>query len=352
MPKIAYRTKNIRDKERLKAIAMAVRIIKQYEGKGFDLTLRQLYYQFVAHDHFPDDRKWRWTGSKWVRDPEGTKNAQPNYNWLGDIVEDGRMLGLIDWDTIVDRTRHVETRASWANPQSIMDGVYFSYHLNRWENQEYAPEVWVEKEALASVFEGVCRKYDVPLFCCRGYGSASAMWRASQRLLKKIARRKTPVILHFGDHDPSGIDMTRDIQDRLSTFKCDVEVRRLALNMDQVEEYDPPPNPAKQTDARFKSYMAEYGEESWELDALTPEVLNELVVTQVDDLRDMDSWTEVVEEEQDHRARLKVLKDKWPAVSAYLDNDHYKRLEAALRFLKLDEDYCEELGIEVPEDDE
>lgn len=82
--------------------------------------------------------------------------------------------------------------------------------------------------------------------------------------------RERRVILHLGDHDPSGIDMTRDISDRLELFGADVEVKRIALNWDQIDEFTPPPNPAKLSDSRAGAYIAEYGDESWELDALEP----------------------------------------------------------------------------------
>lgn len=56
-------------------------------------------------------------------------------------------------------------------------------------------------------------------------------------------------------------------------FGASVEVRRLALNMEQVRKYDPPPNPAKVTDSRFAAYCDQFGDESWELDALSPKVV-------------------------------------------------------------------------------
>ena len=100
-------------------------------------------------------------------------------------------------------------------------------------------------------------------------------------------------ILHLGDHDPSGIDMTRDNAERLAdVFGGDVELKRIALNMDQIDEYAPPPNPAKVTDSRFEQYLLMYGAESWELDALEPSVINELIVNEVALLRDDELFDE------------------------------------------------------------
>ena len=115
---------------------------------------------------------------------------------------------------------------------------------------------------------------------CKGYLSASEAWRAGLRFQRAIDRGKRPVLLHLGDHDPSGIDMTRDNGDRLGEFVLQgVEVRRIALNMDQVQEHNPPPNPAKEDDSRFRGYRELYGEESWELDALRQNTIGDIITS-------------------------------------------------------------------------
>lgn len=289
-------------------ISQANEVINKYIAQGYQLTLRQLYYQFVAHDMFPDDRTWRQvSGSKWVRDPNGTKNAEPNYKWLGGIINDGRLAGLIDWKAIEDRTRNLQALPHWDSPGEIVEYYSSYYHIDKWENQPVHPEVWIEKDALVGVIENICDKLDVSYFACRGYCSQSEMWNAGQRLLRKKKNGKLPIIFYLGDHDPSGIDMTRDIEERLKMFAGTVKVERLALNMDQVEEYDPPPNPAKLTDSRCAGYIEEYGDESWELDAMEPSVLSELVEDAVTGYRQDDLWEEKVEEEREGREKLEDI---------------------------------------------
>lgn len=134
--------------------------------------------------------------------------------------------------------------------------------------------------------------------------------------------KRDVVILHFGDHDPSGLDMTRDIRDRLSLFGAPgVDVRRLALNMDQVEEHEPPPNPAKETDSRFANYQAEFGDESWELDALEPTILAGLVRDEVNGLIDDKPWKKVKREEGRARAELQAISDQYDEVVETFAND-------------------------------
>ena len=308
MPKICYKSKRFSESSS-EIIMMVNKIIREYKSQGFNLTLRQLYYQFVAHDIFPEDRRWKWLESKrkWIRDINGTKNAQPNYTWLGDIINDGRLAGLIDWNAIEDRTRNLESLSHWDSPGEIIKSCAYQYRIDKWENQEYRPEVWIEKDALSGVIAGVCDDNDVPYFSCRGYTSQSEMWRAGMRLERYEDKDYVPIIIHLGDHDPSGIDMTRDITDRLELFMGGMEVKRIALNYDQIEEFSPPPNPAKMTDSRYGSYIVEYGENSWELDALEPSVIVDLIQRTIDKLIDNDKWEESVRKENEEREKIKEL---------------------------------------------
>jgi len=178
--------------------------------------------------------------------------------------------------------------------------------------------VWIEKDALVGVIERICAELDVPYFSCRGYTSQSEMWAASRRLADYMDDGQQPVILHLGDHDPSGKDMTRDITDRLNLFSHGIDVDRLALNMDQIDQYDPPPNPAKITDARAEVYIAEFGKSSWELDALEPSVLSGLVRTAVATMRDDGLWDAAVEEEQTHRDQLHLASRRWQDIAKTL----------------------------------
>jgi len=271
----------------LALIDLANDIIDEYAGQGFDLTLRQLYYQMVARGHISNDQR--------------------SYKRMGKAVSNARRAGLIDWSAIVDRTRAVRSRQHWESPQQILSAATNGYHRDRWEGQNYRPEVWIEKDALIGVISGVCRELDVPRFACRGYVSDSAMWRAGVRMKTHFrVNSQEPVVFHLGDHDPSGIDMTRDIRDRLQLFsEGSVQVERIALTMDQIRQYGPPPNPAKMTDSRFEGYIAEYGDESWELDALEPAVLTALIQDNIKPLIDTDALALVEGLEWTHKTALR-----------------------------------------------
>jgi len=298
MPKIAYVKRRFNARS-VVLIDNANNIIAEYQNQGFKLTLRQLYYQFVSRDIIP--------------------NTIKSYKNLGSVINDGRMTGMIDWDAIEDRTREVKTPNHWDNPADIVDACAKQFRIDKWADQPCRPEVWIEKEALAGVVEGICRQLDIPFLSCRGYTSQSEMWSSAMRLKKFSEDGQEPIILHFGDHDPSGIDMTRDITDRLEIFMGGIKLKRLALNMDQIDHYHPPPNPAKSTDSRFADYQAKFGDESWELDALEPSVLVGLIRNAVETMRDHKKWEAKVKIEEHHRHILTEAASRWDEVEAMVD---------------------------------
>lgn len=332
-------------------IRKARTICDDYADQGYDLTLRQIYYQFVARG--------------WIA------NRQTEYKRLGSILNDARLAGELDWTSMVDRTRNLMSLPHFNDPGDFIHRMVNRFNHDLWKNQPTRVEVWVEKDALVGILASVCPNEDVAYFSCRGYTSQTEIWGAAQRVGKYMAAGQDVVILHLGDHDPSGMDMTRDIEDRMRLFlhkdetqahiawaKNEIEegrfryyeenaseewkaewrddyrkliaprewagfeVRRIALNWDQIEQYNPPPNPAKQTDARWQQYVAETGlTESWELDALEPNVLATLIRDEIESERDGVLWAEAVEAEEAHQALLKQVAERWDDVVAFLNGE-------------------------------
>lgn len=295
MPLICYVKKRFNAKA-TETIRQANAIIAEFREQGFTLTLRQLYYQFVARELIANNLK--------------------SYKRLGHIISEARLAGLIDWEAIEDRTRFVRARPHWEDPAGVIDSAAHSYGVDLWEGQDKRVEVWIEKDALVGVAERICRKWDVPLFSCRGYASQSELWRAAGRLKDYGCE---VVVLHLGDHDPSGKDMTRDIEERLHTFGAtDTSISRIALNMAQVRQHKLPPNPAKVTDSRFEGYRAEHGDECWELDALNPKVIEQLIDRKIRDVVDVEMFEEREAEQERERKLLKLASAKWPQIATML----------------------------------
>lgn len=283
--------------ETLEKIKLVNEIVREYMAQGYVLTVRQLYYQLVARGHI--------------------ENTERSYKRTTNMVNDARLAGLVDWDAIEDRTREFVRRSRWTSGGAILEAVAQQFHMDAWAGQEKRVFVIVEKEALAGVLERVCHKWDVPLLAARGYPSGTVLREfALSDLITARRADQHPVILHLGDHDPSGIDMSRDLTDRLELFAETrrIEFTRIALNMDQIQEQQPPPNPAKTTDSRFEAYMQEHGDESWELDALTPEYLSTLVDKHVAEHVDMEPWDE-------RQAEISRIRERLEDTAARFDDE-------------------------------
>jgi hypothetical protein len=303
MPKIEYQSFRFAAST-LKLIETCNTVIREYQAQGFILTLRQLYYQMVSRDIIA--------------------NKVTEYKRLGSIVNDARLAGLIDWSAIEDRGRNLSDNPHWETPSDIVETCARAFRIDKWADQKFRPEVWIEKDALAGVIEPTCQRLDIPYIACKGYMSQSEMWVAGCRMARHIRGGQTPIVFHLGDHDPSGKDMTRDIASRLEMFIGGrVKLDRLALNMDQVEQYTPPPNPAKQTDSRFAAYLEEFGDESWELDALEPTVLARLITEAVEGVRDNEAWEQAREQERLHRGQLAAISANWEKLTRKLDVNAY-----------------------------
>ena len=300
--RISYIEKKFHDSS-MRLIMIADQICREYQRKGFDLTLRQLYYQFVARAVIP--------------------NTMQSYKRLGSVLNDARLAGQLDWNYMVDRTRNLQGTTHWKNAEHIISNAAGNFTMDKWEKQPCRIEVWVEKEALAGVVGQVCSRLDLDFFCCRGYVSQSEMWSASNRLNRYIDEGQHVIVLHLGDHDPSGMDMTRDLEDRLMMFEVspeDFEMKRIALNMDQIKKFNPPPKPAKTTDSRYKPYIRKYGTSSWELDALDPDSLQKIIEEHVRKYRDESSFEIEEKKEQKVKDLLSKVSNSWPDVVDYIED--------------------------------
>lgn len=324
-----FRVINFRP-DTLAKIKQAQEIISEYGGQR--LTARQIYYRFVAADLIPNNEK--------------------SYKTMTGMLADARYAGLIDWDAIEDRGREADVPNEWDDIDEIVDAAVEQFRSPRWLDQPKYVEVWVEKQALAGVLSPIARRYHVPLMVNKGYSSASAMKAAADRMLKacgiesvelqcdncygpyedRSARGKCNnceaetnlsfkyvepggdetepakdiVVLYLGDHDPSGKDMIRDITDRLTEFGVpNLNVEAIALTTAQVRRFNPPPNPAKITDSRAAAYIAEFGPQSWELDALPPRELNRIVENAIARNMNKDKMEAAIKVENEARERVR-----------------------------------------------
>jgi hypothetical protein len=245
------------------------------------LTVRQIFYRFVSIGVFP--------------------NTQSSYNTLDKALTIGRQRGLIPFEAIEDRVREFiggENPFSDETPDDVFSdavGEYESaeetfqdswqnYCLPYWYGQPRYVEVWLEKDALAGVFQQVTYNYNVCLAPCRGYPSLSFLYEAVKRLHHMDRGEKEIVILYFGDFDMRGIDIQRHLTESLDHFGLGhVNVERIALTKQQIAEHSLPPQPSKKTDTMSRGWIETYGDVAWELDALDPHVLVQIIKESIEE---------------------------------------------------------------------
>jgi hypothetical protein len=287
-------------------IEHANELLEEMAADGYKVTLRTLYYQFIAEERWFD-------------------NKLQSYKRFGDIISQARLAGRIDWDLLEDRARTVEKLPYWSSPTHIMESVVEQYRENLWRGQERRVHVRIEKDAQIGVIQPVCERWRVPFVACRGNTSQSEAYAAGKLFADEIDRGLWPLVIYLGDHDPSGIDMTRDNVERLALFaRQDIEVRRICLNRDQVDELGLPGNPAKITDSRAGlrrdgsiipgSYIDLHGFESWELDALKPRYIDQLISREIASVLDMELFEQRKAEEAHNRAILDAIYNRWEEV--------------------------------------
>lgn len=281
-------------------IKQANQIIDEYAAQGYRLTLRQIHYQFVARDWY--------------------ENTQQNYKRLGNILDAARKAGRVDWDAIEDRTRGLRRIPVWQSPESALERIQKQFKLDPWDEQPKLRriEVWVEKDAAVGIVEPTCNALRIPYFSCRGYSSSSGLYEAGKRLSAYRAAGYENLILYLGDHDPSGVQMTDVSADRVQMYSGgDIDFRRIALTLDQIEEHNPPPNFVKETDSRTKWYIDNFGtEDCWELDALKPKIVDALIRAEIEPLIDREAWDKTMATENEHRDVLKEIISDWKRTKA------------------------------------
>jgi hypothetical protein len=316
MSKIRYEARSFNDIS-LGVIETAEAILDEYDQQGYKMSLRALYYQLVRRDLWPESRKFQIPGSD-----DYTANVQKNYKWLGDLLTDARVGGYIDWDHLEDPTReHKGGDGGFSSPEAAMRYLNRLYQVTKWDGQDHYLEVWVEKAALLPVIGPAARRWNVAFLACKGSPSTSAMHEVALRMRRWEDDGRETTILYLGDHDPTGIDISRDVQARLELFRSKCRVDRIALNWDQITD-DLPPSPAKVTDSRTGGYVDQFGTtDTWELDAMEPAAMDALVDEAIQDRIEHVLWDRRVERENRERAVITAISGNWAAVQSWMNSE-------------------------------
>lgn len=269
-----------RTKEIIKA---AYDVLEQYHP----MTLRQVYYQLVSKQII--------------------ENNQSKYQSLSNMLVEARQENIIPWEWIEDRVRQPQGVPMWSDLNDFLHTVRYAYRRNVWEDQPSYVEVWLEKDALSGIFSDITEEYGVTLVVGRGYNSWSAYKKAVDRFIKM---NKPVSILYFGDFDPSGEDIVRALKDSLHSLQVDPDVEKIAIILEDIKEYNLPPNPTKKTDKRTAKFVKKNGDISVELDALPLPVLQGRIKTSIENHLDRIAFEETIEKQEADQKQLLGLIDQ------------------------------------------
>ncbi len=254
-------------------------------------TIRQLFYQMVAKKGYP--------------------NSRSSYGHFSKALVEGRLEGEIDYERIIDMSRteyfnDPEEKEPMKELRRQVEDLITNLNVNAWGEQPVCPEVWIEKEALSRVIFPVCQKYNVNLIVGRGYSSYTQVAKALDRFPEGEKVR----VLYLGDHDPSGMHIQEKLASRLEEYAeakgraLDIEVRRIALTFEQTQKLHLPPSKMKKLGQKSGVYRKLYGDEVWELDALEPAYLLQLVEDAIQACMDKERWGA-------NRERLERFRKEW-----------------------------------------
>ena len=250
-------------KKSLEKLEWVYQVVNEFQAY-LPLTVRQIYYQLVGKDLI--------------------ENNQNSYKRTCELIKNARMEGLLDWDVVEDRTRVFNENDGFTNTRHFIQNeceiILKGYRRDLMQNQPYYIEIWIEKDALSTIFQRIANQYTIPLMICKGYSSVTFLNDYYERA---IQRNQPLLILYYGDFDPSGQDMPRHYKEHLSERGLDVMVEMGSLNYNQIMHYKLPNNPdaLKMNDKRSKGFIEKYGHISVELDAMKPGDLQSILMNDI-----------------------------------------------------------------------
>lgn len=262
------------------------------------LTLRQIYYQLVGKGYID--------------------NSVSQYGMLSQLIKWARIDGYIEWEDIEDRVRSMHDLRGWISDESFIrqeiNGFLEGYRRDFLQSQTKYIEVWVEKDALSSIFTKVATDYSVPVVVCRGFSSVTFLNEFKERISDYQDEGKEVIMLYFGDFDPSGMEMLESMKITLEQELkvTGVEFKRVGLNKSDIARYNLPNDPSaiKKTDKRTKKFQKKYGNYAVELDALKPNILEAKIQGAIEAEIDMAKYVLELDRCRMEIGELAKLKDK------------------------------------------
>jgi hypothetical protein len=261
------------------------------------MTIRQLFYQMVG------------LGEDTKREMGGFGNSQKDYRRVSRMMTKARDDKRVPWDWIVDRSRPTYEPQVWGDLAGYLNSVKHSYRKDYWTNQPVHCEIWCEKDAVIGSIEDVTSDLGVVVRVGRGFQSSTRV-REIASLFNRI--RKPKIVFYLGDFDSSGMDIERDLRERVCRYTRPFQVRRLAIFGEDIGKFKLPPQRIKPEDPRARSFCKEHGNQCVELDALPPSELRRRVRTAVTSVIDKSAWERALTSEEVELGSIDDFVSRWP----------------------------------------
>lgn len=237
---------------------------------------------------------------------------QEGYDRVLRLLAEMRFSGRVAWDWVVDNSRSGDFNSGGTREFRLADSLDFSYwRRDFYHDAPWAIQIWMESDSLMSVLGASAREWRVDMWCCKGFSSHSHIRKGAQSLYYDVQYTdKTPILLYVGDFDPSGLTipeaLLKEYAWHLNDFgqgqgvytrgdgqEREVDFRRLAINLDQVRQYQIPSKPRKDGQ-RIKPEI----QDTYECEALRPDILEGIIRAGLEEITGLDFIRSRREEER------------------------------------------------------
>lgn len=267
-------------------------VIDEYHDQ-LPLTGRQIFYRLVgAHGYAKTERDYKALLEKIVR---------------------ARRAGIVPWGAIRDDGTSRLAPWGYDSPEEFIDSLKDSadaYKRDRTTSQEYTIEVWVEAAGMVPQVQRIAEPLGAAVVSSGGFNSVTAKYQAAQRACRADSDGRSFVVLHVGDHDPSGVSIFDNLSRDVSAMCEDLgypapEFVRVAITADQAIDRDLESAPPKRSDGR----SANWSGPTWQCEALPPDELADILRDAIEGWVDMDILDDILDDERREREAIRVQLD-------------------------------------------
>ena len=181
------------------------------------------------------------------------------FSYMQGVINKCRKLGLIPIDFVASDLprsfKNIYSDSEDPNAYLVHEIENFlkideTYLPNPWMDEEYYIQLLVEKIDLVTLFQPICKVYQIPIATAKGWSDIYQRGEIADRFSRMECWNKKPIILYCGDFDPAGLlisnTLLKNFYDISNGFMehsqpwdpKDLIVDRFGLNYDFIMKHD------------------------------------------------------------------------------------------------------------------